>query len=1044
MWGSRFLFPIHRQSYQTNDYRNCLGPGHRGVCPRSYALSLVQGLKGLFASMKTILASLAMFARRLWRTLLGLPVWREDAPRVGATGGGALLRAAPGVRGIGARGAHRLGSVPPQVEATRQIGDCTGEVARSQERSTKKRALRPLVLREREGLDRVEQSDGASCVALVKVGVEAFKKRVIVAGEFFGDKVSFVDIAGVHPVPGGSKAEHKLESFPVVCDFHRTLPRYQTCQGGACARSGMHVGSTVGGLGASAYRVRRWNDLGASDIVRDSAYGNQKRMEMIRRGAGACCHLEVDAQRSTGETLSPGNSACGERFLKASATTVEGCTAPSGWSTLSKSVARSTEGGKARLCVVRRVIRNLAVALALALPCARAADTWVVKHTFSQSFAGAVGTVYIEENTTSAYLPGYVETRARWTHTPVTSGYGDVIGLFICFGTTNTSWAGATLVNSQAQLLHTGGTNTGGTSAAQLTQVGTDNYYLHAFQATYAQRAAGETQPPNVPFTYSGAGSSEWYKVGTTQVQNQLSWEIPGNISANPLAWMVTKNTTGAVMGYMYQDMGEQGGYITITVPQGEGYGDYTLKYWVPNALLAGGGEWAVVNPGTTVSGGVVTVPAAGKETVITATTATPTAGDVVPAGTTVTAGNSVAVPNPTQVPTTSVSTTPGTGGTVWLNSPSGGGVTDAVFKEGIDKMVTQQVATNAQLAILTEGKADWQSNGTSDFQGGRSTGKQNEAKTAVNAQIAGGGVSAGPASANDAGIWDITIGGVAVNIFPTGVVKTGLNIARLIIQVIFIYAWLVWTQGEIRQALVAAGHAPQARGNTFAGSGGQLTAGVAAGLLTTIILGIPVAMAALTDNGIGWKQTVDFFSWSSSGGSVGAGAFQIFFEAFPVLTFTAIVNNIIVWKVGGTVIIAGAMVAAKWIVPMFAAFLALQASDVEAAIVWRNQSAQDVYVSQVSGAGNFTVTANSTASQDPLGGSAYRVTGVTDGVTRVMEAVDLAEVCIAPDNAVVVVHPTTAWMTYLWRGFVLGCLWNLGGLTVRWLTKLGGGESAT
>lgn len=747
-------------------------------------------------------------------------------------------------------------------------------------------------------------------------------------------------------------------------------------------------------------------------------------------------HLEVDAQRATGETLSPGNSACGERFLKASVTTLKGCTAPCDCSTLPNTAARSTKGGKARLCGMGRVARNLAVSLALSLPVAQqAADTWVTKQHWEETIGGARFSADFQENTTSGYLPTYIETRIVWTCGTLSQDLnGSVVGWWIAFNTAD-SWGGTIRVQVQAGQYN--GAAQGGTSAADLTAVGGGNrYYVIAHQADLVP---GGQSNGDIPFGQAGS-----YLIGTTQQQNQLSWEIPGNISANPLAWMVTKNTTGAVMGYMYQEMGEQGGYITITVPQGEGYGDYTLKYWVPNALLAGGGEWAVVNPGTTVSGGVVTVPAAGKETVITATTATPTAGDVVPAGTTVTAGNSVAVPNPTQVPTTSVSTTPGTGGTVWLNSPSGGGVTDAVFKEGIDKMVTQQVATNTHLAILTEGKADWQSNGTSDFQGGRSTGKQNEAKTAVNAQIAGGGVSAGPSTANDAGIWDITIGGVAVNIFPTGVVKTGLNIARLIIQVVFIYAWLVWTQGEIRQALVAAGHAPQARGNTFAGSGGQLTAGVAAGLLTTIILGIPVAMAALTDNGIGWKQTVDFFSWASSGGSVGAGAFQIFFEAFPVLTFTAIVNNIILWKVGGTVIIAGAMVAAKWIVPVFAAFLALQASDVEAAIVWRNQSAQDVYVSQVSGAGNFTVTANSTASQEPLGGSAYRVTGVTDGVTRVMEAVDLAEVCISPDNAVVVVHPTTAWMTYLWRGFVLGCLWNLGGLTVRWLTKLGGGESAT
>lgn len=413
------------------------------------------------------------------------------------------------------------------------------------------------------------------------------------------------------------------------------------------------------------------------------------------------------------------------------------------------------------------------------------------------------------------------------------------------------------------------------------------------------------------------------------------------------------------------------------------------------------------------------------------------------------TPANTTTIPPATNLP--SALPTSSGAAPVWRTpsgSGSGGsstytGPTDATFREGINQVTSRQDTQIAEAKTEKEEKAAdktaWTNAQKQETHETTASDKQTIAKASVTDNIGGGTVTAPSVPSGGGSGWNIPVAGETVNIYPGAQAITGMHVVRLFFQTVMIYWWMYWMQQECREILGNVAKGPQTRGNTVAGTGGQITAGIAATVCTIILLAVPVAMAALTDNGIGWKQTVNFFgAWTENGDSIASMSWQLICECFPVLTFAAILNNLILFKVAGSAIMYAAMIAMRWVFPAVAFLAALaSAPDADAAIRWHNQTLSAIGIEQVSGAWVQTVPAQSWADFEPQGGSAYRV--VSASWSRPVEMIDLGEVFVLPDGSIQTAIPTGAWMTYLWRGFVTACIWFIGGLVYRRFASIGG-----
>ena len=421
------------------------------------------------------------------------------------------------------------------------------------------------------------------------------------------------------------------------------------------------------------------------------------------------------------------------------------------------------------------------------------------------------------------------------------------------------------------------------------------------------------------------------------------------------------------------------------------------------------------------------------------------------PPGTPPTSANTTTIPSAINLPA-AMPTAPSVSN-VWRTATATGnstytGPTDATFREGVGKITErqdQQIAAEKEKKTAADAdKKAWQDNQKQSDWEAKLTEKINAGKAAVTDNISGGGVTTPDVATPGGSAWDIPIGNTTVNIYPTGNVLTGMHIVRVFMQAILIYWWIYYMQGECRSVLRSVGLAPQARGNTVAGTGGQVTALLSATVITIALLGVPVAMAALTDNGIGWRQTVNLFGafTDGTGGTIASMSWQLVCECFPVLTFVTILNNVIIFKAAGTAIMYGVMIAVRWIVPALVGLLAFHHHESDAAVRWHNQTSEAVLVEQVRGLWTSTVPAESFAELPPQGGSQYRVV-TSAGVKTPVEALDEAEVYLMPDGTVFTSHPTASWLTYVWRGFVVGMLWNIGGYFFRRFAAMGGSLEA-
>ncbi len=385
--------------------------------------------------------------------------------------------------------------------------------------------------------------------------------------------------------------------------------------------------------------------------------------------------------------------------------------------------------------------------------------------------------------------------------------------------------------------------------------------------------------------------------------------------------------------------------------------------------------------------------------------------------------------------------------GSVWVgDSTPGDPLSKSVFREGVDK-ITRYLASadeilHARWTWDAELKQQWDSNVKDDW--GATANSTRTAKTsAVNALMGNTTVTTTLTPGTTSSPFDIIMysKGVptsTVHLAPwdNGSLHTGALVMKSIIGGFFVLFYGMWFLEEMQRLYLTVALTPQSRGNTLLGSGGQISAAVAAIAITAVLLAFPVAFGSLADSGIGgWNSLTNVFSGASAiSSSTMQGALDLVGEWAPVNTVFGIISSYLATRTFGTGIAIGCMIAIRAVVPVLILVFILAASRASAAVTFDNQGAGNVNVFSIDGitlAG--TVNAGTVGSFAPLSGSAYLVNGV------VFEALDLARVELTAGGAVSVVHPARAWWPYFRLGFVMGCLWELGGLTLRLFWRVSG-----
>lgn len=157
-----------------------------------------------------------------------------------------------------------------------------------------------------------------------------------------------------------------------------------------------------------------------------------------------------------------------------------------------------------------------------------------------------------------------------------------------------------------------------------------------------------------------------------------------------------------------------------------------------------------------------------------------------------------------------------------------------------------------------------------------------------------------------------VYIGTISVDPADHPTILIYCNYAKLITGWFMTLAFAIWAWMEFKSILGTIATMNQARGNTVAGTGGQITGLAAAGIILAIIIGVPVAYWTVV--------TTDFSSLNSNpftaSNSYVQAALYLLALVFPYQLALALIAQMFVIRKAGTVIVIGVMSAIKFVVP--------------------------------------------------------------------------------------------------------------------------------
>lgn len=395
----------------------------------------------------------------------------------------------------------------------------------------------------------------------------------------------------------------------------------------------------------------------------------------------------------------------------------------------------------------------------------------------------------------------------------------------------------------------------------------------------------------------------------------QITYRLPANTGANPVNYQIWRVSDNVPVADAFMLPGAGARDLTATgLPADTVATDYVLKLWYPGLYLDGGGNWGTVNPATASNA----KPDATAETVQTPAIAVPPAAvNVVEDGTTPTSGNSIVVPSPTVSP--SVAPTPsGSGGVIWRSPPgSGGGLTDATFKEGIDKIVTGQ----SKLVLVAEAQTAAKGAGEAATAGSAAAGAA--AKTTAVASYPSAPSTTGyTASGGAAPSMVFTLPGIMgghvinVNPFAEGRFSGLADWFRGALAWVTLVILGIWTWGQVAEWTRGFSTVRQAQGNAvIGGTGAQATALIAAGIITTAIVVGTTALIGWSFGEISLPTMVAKISTNPLSG-LASGSLWLLDQFFPLGTMLAALVARMSFHIFASSLFAGVATLVRFVVP--------------------------------------------------------------------------------------------------------------------------------
>jgi len=378
-------------------------------------------------------------------------------------------------------------------------------------------------------------------------------------------------------------------------------------------------------------------------------------------------------------------------------------------------------------------------------------------------------------------------------------------------------------------------------------------------------------------------------------------------------------------------------------------------------------------------------------------------------------------------------------------------------FKEGVGKLETILAAKAAQDAATL---AAWDANKALDYYtsaNAQGTTGSNAIHTLLDSKV---GVTVGTAPTPSADDWAVTFYRGAHVVDQT--VSTGpwdvaeVHSAAAFWRGVLAIALGIWycyfvvdSVVELVRGMVGA---KQAKGNTVAGSFGQVTGLLSAAVITILTLAAPVALVALADTGLLWGSSQNVQSLITAlDSTLATKFFSLWYEFFPVGTMIAVLHGWLVMRIGGAAILMGVQIAISYVqfCIIFGLCLYAATADASASIRLRYQNASavahnvDLYKADASAlVGANVVNAGAVLNTTYAApGYSQLMLIVNDGTVSkrfVVEVLDHGTICMNSGEAPQVSHDVLAWVDYWWLGFRIGCGFELFGVLYRLFRHMG------
>jgi len=375
--------------------------------------------------------------------------------------------------------------------------------------------------------------------------------------------------------------------------------------------------------------------------------------------------------------------------------------------------------------------------------------------------------------------------------------------------------------------------------------------------------------------------------------------------------------------------------------------------------------------------------------------------------------------------------------------------VTVAVNKANASLDIIAQKARDERAEQVSD-RAAWTAHKDSSI-GAVAGAKDTAMRSVVSGAMGTNGISAPQSASQSSAIFSITIGNTsrggiqAASFAPwdNDAVQAGFALIKGMLAVMISFIYIRWLQQKIFESCRTLILTPQNRGNTVAGSGGQITGLIASGIITGILLAAPTTFAALGDTGLGWKSTLDLFG-AIRNAAGGMPVFDLLDAVLPLATIGSAATSVCVVHTACTGLVLGIGSAIRWVVPVILFSLCLySAPSVCASITVINfDPSLPVDVSFAEhGAETVRIDPFSTGTFEPSGrAESIYFTFWDDGVPVVVyvaDALDGSSFGVKSDTRPVAGYSMDIFLSYFRIGFVTGLLWELGGLCYRLLYRL-------